>query len=227
VPGGRPDAGEFFDHYQSAALTRWATACINTSESLDPLLWPFLFLFYLFGCRLGLSEKLQIQIPLGGMVVDAIPANPDKTLRHHMEAKAPEELYPFHGHQLMPCTVTIVLGLEGDMGVCDTHNPVVANGNPVCVLAQVAHHMFGLGHRSLTVHHPACVFSTLQLLVETTQLVHFLKLPSDAVKELTFECTAELMDRVQEVFVLANVLPLSINGISGSRNDAMDMWVQR
>ena len=157
------------------------------------------------------------------MVVNAIPADPDKPLRHHMEAKAPEELHTLHGHQLIPHTVTIVLSLEGNMGISDTDDAMVADGNPVCVLAQVSHHMFGLGHRSLTVHHPAGIFSTSQLLVETTQLVHFLKLPSDAVKELTFECVAELIYRVQEVFVLADVLPLSINGKTSCRNDAVDV----
>jgi len=223
MPCGRPDARQFFDHNQPAALTRAALTYINTSESLDPLLWSFLFLFYLFGSRLSLSEKLQIKIPLGGMVVDAIPADPDKSLRHHMEAKAPEELHTFHGHQLVARTVTIVLSLESDMGVCDTNDTMIANGNPVCVLAQVPHHMLSLGHRSFAVHHPASIFSTSQLLVETIRLARFLKLPFDAVKKLTFECIAELMYRVKEVFELANLLPPSVDGIARCRNDAVDV----
>lgn len=154
------------------------------------------------------------------MVVDAIPADSNEPLRHNMEAKPPEELYPFHGYQFMPRPNPVVLGPEGNMGVSNVNDAMVAYSNPMRVLAQVAHHMLSLGHRSLTVDHPAGIFSTLQLLVKTTQLVYFLKLPPDAVKELPFECTAELMYWVQEVIVLADVLPLAINSISGSRNYA-------
>jgi hypothetical protein len=78
------------------------------------------------------------------MVVDAIPADPDKPLRHDMQAKPPEELHPFHGYQLMPRPIPVVLGPEGNMGVGHLNDAMVAYSNPMRVLAQVAYHMLGL-----------------------------------------------------------------------------------
>ena len=71
--------------------------------------------------------------------------------------------------------------------------------------------------------HPGSAICTLNLVIEERQLVLFAQSSFEAVQELGFKRTAHLMNRIKELPSMTDVFPSAIQGVSGSRDETMDM----
>jgi methyl coenzyme M reductase subunit C-like uncharacterized protein (methanogenesis marker protein 7) len=78
-------------------------------------------------------------------------------------------------------------------------------------------------HRGLAMDHPGSAICTLNLIIEEHQLVLFAQGSFEAVQELGLKRTAHLMNRIKELPSMTDVFPLSIQGVSGSRDETMNM----
>ena len=63
--------------------------------------------------------------------------DPDKSLGEYMQKKARQECFARDSHRFIFATVTIILGVEGDILIIHTDDAAVAYGNPVSVLAEI------------------------------------------------------------------------------------------
>ena len=68
---------------------------------------------------------------------DPVIPDPDKSLGEYMQKKARQECFARDSHRFIFATVTIILGVEGDILIIHADDAAVAYGNPVSILAEI------------------------------------------------------------------------------------------
>jgi len=71
-----------------------------------------------------------------------------------MEKKAAQKLLRSHCHELLLAAVRVVLPAESDLAIREGNNPVVGNGNAMCVASQIMKYVLRTSERRLRVHDP-------------------------------------------------------------------------
>ena len=80
-----------------------------------------------------------------------------------MEQKSPDELVGREGHGFLLIVVAIVSPLEFHLAVFDIDDPMVGNGDPVRVAADIVHHLLGSGEGWLGVDDPFHVSHRIEM----------------------------------------------------------------
>lgn len=71
-----------------------------------------------------------------------------------MQEKAAQKLLRSHCHELLLAAVRVVLPPESDVAICEGNNPVVGDGNAMCVAGQIMKDVLRTSERRLGVHDP-------------------------------------------------------------------------
>ena len=143
-----------------------------------------------------------------------------------MHGKPSQELNPIEGNGLFDGPLAVIFGNESNFTIGNVQNTLVGNGYPVGVLPQVFNHMIGTCQGGFAMHYPPGIVCLLQLIVEQRQLVLLSQDTFQAIEELSFKGIAQLMNRVKVFALMSDVFPPAIKGITGPRDNAMDMRVQ-
>ncbi len=69
----------------------------------------------------------------------------DKFFRQHVAEEAPAELLASQFHELCFVVIGAIFIAEGDVAVIDAFDSVIADGDPVRVIAEVFKDLFGTG----------------------------------------------------------------------------------
>jgi hypothetical protein len=85
---------------------------------------------------------------------EAIVANALKAVRQDMKEKAAEEFACGQGHELLLVVMPIVFPAEGDGVLLQAHQPMIGDGDPVGVAAQIIEDLLGAAKGWLGVHDP-------------------------------------------------------------------------
>lgn len=93
-------------------------------------------------------------------------SDPREPARGHMQEESPDELLVVQGHGLLPALVLVVLVGEGCLPGSHLDKPVVGNGGPVCVAAQIPVHPFGTLEGLLAVDNPLLAHDGIQKGIE-------------------------------------------------------------
>jgi len=157
------------------------------------------------------------------VVVDTVTSDLYKSAWEYVPGKSAQEFSTTESDVLFSRSLSVIFGNEGHFFISDIHDTLVSDGDPMSILPQVSHHMFGTCHRGLTMNHPGSAICTLNLIIEEHQLVLFAQGAFEAVQELGFKRTAHLMNRIKELPPMTDVFPSAIKGVAGSRDKTMDM----
>ena len=76
---------------------------------------------------------------------EPVVANAVEPARQNMEQESPDELVCREGHGFLLIVVAIVPPLEFHLAVFDTDDPMIGNGDPVGVTADVVDHLLWSG----------------------------------------------------------------------------------
>jgi len=81
--------------------------------------------------QLATERKLGLAIAVAKktVVTDAL-----KTVRQDMKQEAANEFVGLQGHDFLPVVMAIILPAECDLPLVDVQEPVIGNGNAMCVL---------------------------------------------------------------------------------------------
>ena len=80
--------------------------------------------------------------------------NANQAAGQNVQQEAAQELMSGNGHDLVLAAVSVVPPAEGDALVVKSHEPMVGDGDAMCVAGQVVENMFGAAERWLGVDHP-------------------------------------------------------------------------
>ena len=85
---------------------------------------------------------------------EAGKADTDESARQDMQQEAAQELFGSHSHFAVLATVGIVLVEEGDLAVGDGYEPMVGDGDAMCVACQVVEYMLRPAEGAFAVDYP-------------------------------------------------------------------------
>jgi hypothetical protein len=71
-----------------------------------------------------------------------------------MEKKAAQKLFRCHCHQLLFAAVRVILPAERDLAIGEGNDPVVGDGDTMCVAGQVMKNVLRTAERRFGVHDP-------------------------------------------------------------------------
>jgi hypothetical protein len=137
---------EFFDACHGAATTRTEPGAGSFSVRLCGALRRR------DGCE-ELPAQGQ-QISAAAVCEEAAETDPHKAARKRVEQEPPQKLFGCDGHQPLFVLVCIILPAESDFAVGKVHNPVIGDGDTVCVAGQIPENMFGAAERGLCIDYP-------------------------------------------------------------------------
>jgi hypothetical protein len=164
---------------------------------------------------------------------DAIVPDFDEPIWQDVEEKTANELGSFQGHQLDGVIVMAIPVSEGEPVALKRYQPVVRDGHPVGVSAQVVHDLLNVVEWGFTVHHPFLRIEAGQQGFESAAFFQrsnvagerqppFLSELFEVSQELAPKHPGEHFDRDKEV-PLAPYPSLAIQGQPSSCDDAMQM----
>ena len=113
-----------------------------------------------------LAALLQL-LPAMRIGKESVIANAVESRRQDVKQESPDELVCREGHGLLLIVVAVVPPIELHMTVFDIDDPVIGNGDPVRVAANVVHHLLWSGKGWLGVHDPFHVSHRIQVTVES------------------------------------------------------------
>ena len=77
-----------------------------------------------------------------------------EAIRENMEQESSDELMSSDGHYFPFAVVSVILPFEEYLCVLHLDDPVVGNGNTVCIPSEIFQHLFRLLKGGLAIHHP-------------------------------------------------------------------------
>jgi hypothetical protein len=90
-----------------------------------------------------------VSVAQKAVVVDALEA-----VGQHVQQEAAAKLFGLDYHRLLLGIVALILVAECDLALRDVQEPMIGNGQPVGITADVVQDLFGAGKRPLGVDHP-------------------------------------------------------------------------
>ncbi len=93
---------------------------------------------------------------------DAIISDLHEAIREDVQEKATDKLGSIQGHRFNPVVIFAIPISEGDLISLHRGQPIIGNGHPVSVSAQIIHDGFSAGKGWLTVHHPLLVIEVIE-----------------------------------------------------------------
>lgn len=100
-----------------------------------------------------LAAMLQLLFAVS-IAQEPVIANAVESTGENVEEESPNELLGRERHDFLLIVVAVVAPLELDLPVFDLQDPVIGNGDPMGVAADVVHHLLGAGERRLGVDDP-------------------------------------------------------------------------
>ena len=97
-------------------------------------------------------------------------------MRQHMEKKAAQKLLCCHGHQLLFAAVGVILPAEGNLTISEGNEPVVGDGDTMCIAGQVMKNVLRAAERRFGVHDPVVLEERTKKGMECSLLRKWLKL---------------------------------------------------
>src|SRR5437879_7985043 len=98
---------------------------------------------------------------------ESVVANAVEPAWENVQEKSPDELVCREGHGLLLMVVAIVSPGESHLTVFDIHDPMIGDGHPVRVAADVIHHLLWSGEGRFSVDNPFRVSHRIQVAVES------------------------------------------------------------
>src|SRR5215471_17293135 len=98
---------------------------------------------------------------------EAAEADAHKAARQGVEQEPPQEFLASYSHQPLLALVGIVFPSEGDLTVGEVYDPVVGDGDAMCIARQVMEDMFRPSEGSLGVDHPVLTEQRAQKSMES------------------------------------------------------------
>jgi len=154
--------GEEADSHHLATLALRAEKRIVTAELLAtlskiPRRW---------WCRLRHGQQFSAagQIPGTAAIAEKpVMADALEAVWKDMHQEAPQEFVRGQGHHFLPVLVLIVLISESDVSLFQFFQPVIGDGNPVRVAAQVIQNPFRTAEGRLGINDPLAVAERRQM----------------------------------------------------------------
>src|SRR3954452_851949 len=81
-------------------------------------------------------------------------ADPAKSVRKHMQQETADELAGRQAHDFGPLRMPVILPAETDLSVGESEEPIVGDGNPVRVAAEIVEHLLRTAERALGIDDP-------------------------------------------------------------------------
>ena len=100
------------------------------------------------------------------VVADAV-----EPAREDMKQESPDEFLGREGHGLLLIVVAIVSPVEFHMTTFDIDDPMIGDGDPVRVAADVIHHLLWSGEGRFSVNNPFQISHWLQMTVESLRVL--------------------------------------------------------
>jgi len=152
----------------------------------------------------------------------AVVSDTHETVGQHVKEKSTDELGCVDGQESAPIAIsTIAIGKRHPSGI-ELYEPLVADGNPVGIAAEIAEHLGGTGHGCLAVDDPFARQSLTELL---TQGGSGTEIPQEVPKELSTEDSRQDAHGDEEVWSRGD--PLVARGAqTAAGDDAVDVRVE-
>src|SRR4030067_2929815 len=96
------------------------------------------------------------------MTQDPIIPDLHKLVRQYMKQETANEFKHLQSDPLDLVPVCRVPPPEGHLSSLDLDQPIIREGHPMGVAAQIIHHLFGVSQWRLTVNHPILIIKTRQ-----------------------------------------------------------------
>ena len=155
-------------------------------------------------------------------------ADPHQALGQNVHQEASDELLPGQTHCLGGVAVPVVGVSEDHLPVVDLQNTSVADGNPVGVARQVAHHAGSVIKTMFAVHHPLNRHQAVEQIVNFPRPGHTAKFAAccrlaEQRHHLTPEVARQGPDREQIVAPGRMPLPVAAQSPAGDQTMQVDM----
>jgi hypothetical protein len=92
-----------------------------------------------------------------------------------VEQKSPDELVRRKGHGFLLIVIAVVSPTKFHLALFDVDEPMIANGHPVRVAADIVHHLLWSGERWLGVDDPFHVSRQIEMTGESLRILECLK----------------------------------------------------
>jgi hypothetical protein len=99
-----------------------------------------------------LTERQQGLAPAIGE--EAKEADAHKAMRENVEKEAAQKLLGRYGHQLLFAALRIILPAEGNLTIGKGHDPVIRDGDTMCVPSQIMKNVQRTAERRFRVYDP-------------------------------------------------------------------------
>ena len=106
---------------------------------------------------------------------EPVVANTVEPTRQNVEQKSPDELVRRKGHGFLLIVITVVSPTKFHLALFDVDEPMIGNGHPVGVAADIVHHLLGSGERWLGVDDPFHVSCQIEMTGESLRILECLK----------------------------------------------------
>src|SRR6266550_6068619 len=154
-----------------------------------------------------------------------------------MKQESPDEFLGREGHGLLLIVVAIVSPVEFHLTAFDIDDPMIGDGDPVRVAANVVHHLLWSGEGRLGVHDPVYVSHRIQMAAESLGILECRKGTEEpqlagveGLLQILQEQSAEQAGQHphrQEEAGAAGYPPGTIGRDSAARDDTMKMGMEK
>ena len=183
----------------------------------------------------SMAERQQGFAPAVGQ--ESEEADADEAMRKYMEKEAPQKLLCCHCHELLFAAVGVILPAERHLIIGEVYEPVVGDGDTMCIAGQVMKNVPRATEGRLGVHDPVLAKKRAQERMEGALLckwsegagerqLFLSKCFFQASVELPSKDTAEHLHGQKECVARMNP-PLVIERKTTGRDHAMDMWMMQ
>ena len=156
----------------------------------------------------------------------------------HVQEEASQELDSVEFHDAPLATMRVVLPAEVDILTVEGGDPVVGDGDAMCVASQVTKYVFGAAEGRLGIDHPLVPAQLGEQFREPLPVLKSRRLAAavelvlvvevfEPREELIAEDSAQDRYRQQEERVAGGDPTLMVGRQSAARNDTVDMWMER
>jgi len=130
---------------------------------------------------------------------------------------------------------SVVLVAEPDLVLIDADQPVIADGHPVSISADVAHNLVGIFKRGLAVYHPFAGGQLIQPELKATAVGQFVIRQGqfvliiglfEALDKLAAKDLRQCLDREQKFIFAGCAYPATVFGQGAAGHDEMNMGMR-
>lgn len=106
---------------------------------------------------------------------EPVVANAMESTRQNVKQKSSDELIRREGHGFLLIVVAVVSPIKFHLAIFDVDDPVIGNGDPVGITADIVHHLLWPGERWLGVDDPFHVSHWIEITGESLWILECLK----------------------------------------------------